>query len=139
VLGTLGWYSIANLFTPDRFEQYVLKPGAGWMMSGMSVFPSIYVLRRSVEFLLELGVDRIDVALRPLVATLRQGVEDLSFDVLTPADPAYASGIVSFMHADCERIAASLEQRNVMVWAGDGRVRASVHLYNDSLDIDRYL
>ena len=137
--GALGWYSITDIFTPDRFEQYALKPGAGWMMPGMPAFPSIYVLRRSIEFLLEVGVDRIDAELRPLVTALRQGIEELGFDLLTPPDPAYASGIVSFSHQDCERIAASLQQRHVIVWAGDGRVRASVHLYNDWSDVERCL
>jgi cysteine desulfurase/selenocysteine lyase len=137
--GALGWYSVRNLFTPDRFEQYALKPGAGWIMCGMPAFPSIYVLRRSVEFLLELGVDRIDAELRPLVAQLRQGIEELGFHLITPPDTQYASGIVSFSHPDCERIAVELEERNVIVWAGDGRVRASLHLYNDRSDIERYL
>jgi selenocysteine lyase/cysteine desulfurase len=27
----------------------------------------------------------------------------------------------------------------VIVWADDGRVRSSVHLYNDAMDVDRYL
>jgi selenocysteine lyase/cysteine desulfurase len=139
VPSALGWYSIRDLFTPDRFEQYALKPGAGWMMAGMPPFPSIYVLRRSVEFLLGVGVDRIDTELRPLVTVLRQGLENLGFDLLTPPDPAYASGIVSFAHQDCARIAAALELRDVIVWAGDGRVRASVHLYNDRSDIERCL
>jgi selenocysteine lyase/cysteine desulfurase len=139
VPGVLGWYSITDVFTPDRFEQYTLKPGAGWLMVGMPAFPSIYVLRRSVEFLLEVGVDRIDTELRSLVTALRQGIEELGFALLTPTDPAFASGIVSFAHPDSERIAAALEQRDVIVWAGDGRVRASVHLYNDRSDVERYL
>jgi selenocysteine lyase/cysteine desulfurase len=139
VPGALGWYSISGVFTPDRLAQYALKLGAGWMMTGMPAFPSIYVLRRSVEFLLEVGVDRIDAELRPLVTALRQGIEELGFDLLTPPDPVYASAIVSFSHPDCERIAAALEQRNVIVWAGNGRVRASIHLYNDRSDIERYL
>ena len=31
------------------------------------------------------------------------------------------------------------EQEGVIVWQVTGRVRASVHLYNDMADIDRYL
>ena len=139
VPGALGWYSITDVFTPDRFAEYTLKPGAGWMMPGMPAFPSVYMLRRSVEFLLEAGVDRIDTELRPLVIALRQGIEELGFDLLTPPELAYASGIVSFSHPDSERIAAALERRRVIVWAGDGRVRASVHLYNDRSDIERFL
>ena len=32
-----------------------------------------------------------------------------------------------------------LAAENVIVWSGDGRVRAAVHLYNDAADIERFL
>ncbi|MDQ2901511.1 MAG: aminotransferase class V-fold PLP-dependent enzyme, partial [Acidobacteriota bacterium] len=139
VPGALGWYSVPDVFTPDRFDHYDLKPGAGWLTPGMPAFPSIYVLRGSVEFLLDVGVDRIERDLRPLTGALREGIASLGFDLLTPADPARASGIVSFLHPDCDRIGEALKQRGVIVWTGDGRVRASVHLYNDQADVDRFL
>ncbi len=137
--GSLGWYSVSEIFTPDRFERYELKPGAGWIGAGMPPFPSIYVLRRSVEFLLEAGVERIDSEMRPVVAALRHGIEELGFNLLSPPDPDCASGIVSFSHPDCKGIGARLHEGNVIVWAGDGRVRASVHLYNDHSDAERCL
>ena len=137
--GTLGWYSVKDLFTPDRFERYDCKPGAGWMMTGMPNFPAIYVLRESIEFLLEQDVISIDDTLKPLVVDLRQGIARLGLDLLTPAGPEYASGIVSFRHPACETIAAALERAGIIVWAGDGRVRASVHLYNDAADVSRFL
>ena len=59
--------------------------------------------------------------------------------LLTPADPLLASGIVSFAHPRAEEIGATLERAGVIVWSGDGRVRASVHLYNDSEDVARFL
>lgn len=77
--------------------------------------------------------------LTPLVQHLRQGVAGLGLDLLTPAEAEYASGIVSFAHPKAEEMGAALEREGVIVWAGDGRVRASVHLYNDSTDIERYI
>lgn len=137
--GALGWYSISDLFSPYRFERYTLKPGAEWLSCGMPAFPSIYVLRRSIEFLLEIGVDRIEADLRPLVSLLRNGIRELGYDLITPSEASSASGIVSFASPDYMRLAEALEKRDVVVWAGDGRVRASVHLYNDQSDIDRCL
>jgi selenocysteine lyase/cysteine desulfurase len=137
--GTLGWYSVADLFRPDRFASYEKKPGAGWLMAGMPNFPAIYALRESVELLMGEGISSIEVALRPLVVQLRQGIARLGFDLLTPSGPEYASGIVSFAHPACKLIGAALERQGVIVWAGDGRVRASVHLYNDAADVVRFL
>ena len=34
---------------------------------------------------------------------------------------------------------ALLEEKGIIVWAGDGRVRASVHLYNNASDIAKFL
>jgi selenocysteine lyase/cysteine desulfurase len=59
--------------------------------------------------------------------------------MLTPAPPEYASGIVAFSHPQCDKVGSTLESEDVIVWSGDGRVRASVHLYNDAADIDRFL
>ena len=136
---TLGWYSVRDLFTRDRFEHYECKPGAARLATGMPNFPAIYVLRRGVELLLEAGVASIHGALEPLVRKVRDGFTRLGLDVLTPAAAEWRSGIVSFSHPEAERIGAALEEAGVIVWAGDGRVRASVHLYNDEADIGRLL
>jgi selenocysteine lyase/cysteine desulfurase len=77
--------------------------------------------------------------LRPLVADLRAGIASAGLTPLTPAEPEYSSGIVSFAHEHGEEVAAALEREGVIVWGGDGRVRASVHLYNDAEDVERYL
>ncbi len=139
VEGALGWYSVADLFAEDRFASYEKKPGAGWMMCGMPNFPAMYALCGSVEFLLQQNVARLDRTLRPLVNGLRQGIARMGFELLTPPGEEYASGIVSFSHPACEQFRAALAQQGIIVWAGDGRVRASAHLYNDAEDMNRFL
>jgi len=133
----VGWYSVRDLFTPERFETFSYKSGAARLLLGMPNFPSMYALREGLECLLAIGVERIELALRPLVRKLRSGLEDRGFALLTPAGPEFASGILSFAQADAEDTGAKLEREGVIVWAGDGRVRMSVHLYNDESDIDR--
>lgn len=135
----VGWYSVREIFTPDRFERYETKPGAACLTAGMPNFPALYALRCGVELLLEVGVERLRRELAPLVAGLRGELEQMGFQLLTPGAPEYASGIVSFAHPQAERVGAALEQEGVIVWAGDGRVRLSVHLYNDAADLERAL
>ena len=135
----VGWYSVKDIFSERRFETYELKEGAARLPVGMPNFPSIFALRESLKFFLGVGVENIYRELRPVVANLRAGLVKLGVDVLTPAVPECASGIVSFAHPKAKEIGADLEKERVTVWAGDGRVRASVHLYNDEADIDRYL
>lgn len=137
--GAAGWYSIVDVFAPDRFEHFHLKPGAGRFAGGMPNFGSIYVLRDSLQLLAGLGIEAIDSALKPLVEKARKGIESLGYSLLTPSDPRFASGIVSFAHPAPEGIGQALAKDGVVVWAGDGRVRTSIHLYNNDGDIHALL
>jgi cysteine desulfurase / selenocysteine lyase len=135
----LGWYSVENPFAPDPQQGYSLKAGAAFLSAGMPNFPSLYALRESLSFLLGLSVEATYEKLRPLVERLRFGFQELGCDMLTPSDPGKASGIVAFKHAQSDAIGSALKREGIVVWGGDGRVRASVHLYNDLGDIDRCL
>ncbi|MPY90241.1 MAG: aminotransferase class V-fold PLP-dependent enzyme [Luteitalea sp.] len=135
----IGWYSVPDCFTTDRFDHYTLKEGAACLTAGMPNFPGLYALRASLRFLAAVGVAAIGAHLMPLVTRLRESVAAMGVRMLTPPHPDHASGIVSFEHPRPARVSAALEQRGIVVWAGDGRVRASVHLYNDENDIDAYV
>jgi cysteine desulfurase / selenocysteine lyase len=136
---SVGWYSIKNLFSEDRFKRYELKDGAGCLSVGMPNFPAIYGLRRSLEFLHQIDVSKMHEELEPLVAKLRCGLSGMGLDLLSPSQAEYASGIISFSHQQAEQLGSELEKEKVIVWSGDGRVRASVHLYNDMGDVERYM
>lgn len=135
----IGWYSVPDCHQPGRFEKYQLKEGAACLSSGMPNFASIYALRRGLEFVLSAGVERIHDEIRPVVKAIRDGIAEMGLPLLTPASPELGSGIVAFEHPDAARIGSELERENVIVWAGDGRVRASAHLYNDLDDAAWYL
>jgi selenocysteine lyase/cysteine desulfurase len=135
----VGWYSVKDPFSTNFFESYELKEGAACMPVGMPNFPSIYGLQRSLEFLLGIGIEKIYQDLRPAIQRLRQGLTKLRLDLLTPDDGGCTSGIVCFAHAKAEELSNALEKQGVIVRGSDGRVRASIHVYNDIADVDRYL
>ncbi len=136
---SLGWYSVTDGFEPHRFEQYTLKEGAACLSAGMPNFPSLYAFRESLKFILDNGVGSFHEELKPLVEELRIGFERLGCDMLTPPDSEQSSGIVAFSHPNADVIGAALQREGVVVWGGDGRVRAAVHLYNDRGDVERCL
>ncbi len=136
---TAGWYSVESVFHPRRFETFSQKRSAGQLQSGMPNFPALFAISAGIEVLLSVGVDRLDQELRPLVKVLRDGLEEQGHTLLTPAGPEFASGIVSIECDDPEARAAWLASQGVIVWGGDGRMRMSVHLYNDENDIERCL
>lgn len=136
---TVGWYSVDDVFHPQRFETYTAKTGAGQLQAGMPNFPALFALKSGIDYLLAVGVENLDRELRPLVTTLRSGLVEQGLKMLTPADEKFASGIVSFAHASPAELATKLAEKGVIVWGGDGRVRISVHLYNNEEDIHRCL
>lgn len=139
VPGGAGWFSLDAIFHESRFETFDWKPGAAGLQSGMPNFPSIFALKAGLDCLLDVGVERIHSVLAPVVAGLRSGLNGLGLQLLTPAGAEFASGIVSFAHGRPEALGEALREKGVVVWAGDGRVRAAIHLYNEEPDVARML
>lgn len=135
----IGWYSIAAAFTPDRYECYTLREGAGRFETGYLNFPAVYALGASVPYLLGVGIDRIERHVHELGDDLIEGLDALGLEVITPADRGRRGASVSFLHQRAAEIGPALAEGNIHVWAGDGRVRASTHLFNDGDDVARYL
>jgi|SRR6185437_9652108 len=136
-LAGVGWYSVETAFSKDRFERYSLKPGAACIAAGMPNFGSLYSLCESLRFLLSLDLDRERKRVDQLSRELRQSLQEKPVNMLTPESAGLVSGIVSFEHPEAVRVGDILNQLGVIVWAGDGRVRASLHFYNDRSDIVR--
>jgi cysteine desulfurase / selenocysteine lyase len=135
----VGWYSVQDPFAPDRFERYHLKPGAACISAGMPNFESLYGLCEALRFLQTLDLSCEQKRVNRLCTDLRHALNARRLHLLTPAAPELISGIVSFEHPQAEAIGKALERENIIVWAGDGRVRASLHFYNDERDVSRYL
>ena len=107
---------------------------------GNAGFISIYILDNALDRLLEIGIDHIESHALALSGQLRAAVDELGFELMTPAPDVQRAGNVSFLADNLESIRAQLERRQVLVWgayAGFGRLRISTHLYNDSDDIER--
>ncbi len=76
-----------------------------------------------------------------LAAELREGLERLGAEVLTPAEDDRRAGIViaRFPGRDGPEVAAGLADAGVIVSPRLGAVRFSLHHFNDSSDVERAL
>jgi selenocysteine lyase/cysteine desulfurase len=135
----VGWWSVPDIFSPDRFDTYRLKPDAAKMELGMPNFLAIYALNDALDYLLNIGITSIESQLQPVCDHLVEELEGLGVDLITPRQPEKRAGIISFLDEDGEGIAKKLLRQGIHVWGGDGRVRVSVHLYNDHHDIERLI
>jgi len=138
--GLVGFRSNADMWTigaehlvfPDtarRFEFSTLAYGCG------------IGLARSIEYLVETGIDRIFAYNRGLADALINGLEALGAQVTSSRRTEERSAIVTarFPGRDPAAIAARLKTAGVMVAHRGDIVRFSPHLYNTMNDVDQAL
>jgi selenocysteine lyase/cysteine desulfurase len=135
----VGWHAIERQEDWRRRTDYRLKATAERFEAGNPTFISAYVLANAVETLSRLAPAAVEDHVLRLGAALRGGLVKLGLLVLTPDPPADRAGNIVFAAPDAEAIEAELREAGVLVWAGDGRVRVSVHAYNDEADVERAL
>jgi selenocysteine lyase/cysteine desulfurase len=134
-----GWFNLQDAFGPGRFEAAVSRPGAAGFMVGMPNFPAIYAIRAGLEYIREVGVERIDEATRPLVAACLDGLASLPVELLSPRRLEDLAGIIAFRHPAAGEIHRRLRGEDIHIMAHAGRLRVAIHGYNTRADIERFL
>lgn len=134
-----GWFSVEPTSGLARRTGFTPRRDAQCMTLGNPSFPGAYVVDNALGYLLDVGIERIEEHVLRLGERLRAGLIDLGLEVITPEEPARRAGNICIARADGAEFARRLEERDVLVWEGDGRVRYSVHLYNDDGDVERAL
>ncbi|MFD0714458.1 aminotransferase class V-fold PLP-dependent enzyme [Paenibacillus sp. GCM10027626] len=135
-----GWRGVTELFYPERFDSFQFLADARRFELGYPNYPAIYTMNFSAGLLLETGIERVERHILQLGSYLIERLEQAGYEVMTPRDELERAGNISFVCERGEEIASRLQQEHrVYVWGGDGRIRASVHLFNDSADIERFL
>jgi selenocysteine lyase/cysteine desulfurase len=135
----VGWHAEIRDEDWRRRTDYRLKADGERFEAGNPPFLPIYVLDSALRVLDDLDPRAVESHVLALGETLRAGLAKLGLPVLTPEAPEGRAGNIVFATdrwADVER---ALRAAGVLVWAGDGRVRLSVHAYNDEADVARAL
>jgi selenocysteine lyase/cysteine desulfurase len=104
-------------------------------------FLNLFGLKRSLEYLLEVGVSTVEEHHRALLDRLAAGLPG-SFRVASDMRPARRSGILFLEGPDAAATAAAhrrLLESRVHVSLRESRIRVSPNIYNDEGDIDRLL
>lgn len=100
-------------------------------------FPGLYVLSAALEYLDELGWDRVFQQVDELAGRAHARLERIG---VTPVTPAGArAGIVAIDVDDSTRVADELARRRISVSNRAGRVLVSPHFYNTTEDVDGYV
>jgi cysteine desulfurase/selenocysteine lyase len=136
-----GWTTVAG-YNDYSSRDMTPRHDAGRYECGTLNTIGLHGLRASLDFILEIGVERIGPALESLSDQLAAGASGLGYEVLGPArTPATASGIVSIRHPhmDSRVVHAKLHECGFLAATRQGWVRLSPHFYVSPQDIDRML
>jgi selenocysteine lyase/cysteine desulfurase len=135
-----GWTTVAG-FADYSSRDMTVRRDAGRYECGTLNTVGCYGLRAAIEFLLEVGVDRIAAHVQQLGDRIAEGVRAKGYEVLGTRTPSNGAGIVSFRKdgTDSRIIVRDLKQQNIIAAPRQGWVRASPHFYISPADIDKLI
>lgn len=136
---TVGWHSSGGHHSVAAPTDYALRPSAARFEAGNPPFLALAVLENALRYLGAVGIARIEAHVLALGTLLWRGLRDRGYELLTPEDEAHRGPNICFAWPDAADLVAALAARDVVVWGSDGRIRVSLHAYNDADDVERLL
>lgn len=134
-----GWFNLENAFDDTLFEKLATKKGAASFMVGMPNYPAIYAINAGLTYIESIGVKAIDARAKHLVTMCLDGLAQLPVEMLGPISPRLPSGIIAFKHANFEKLNHYLRSEGIHVMSHAGRLRVSIHGYNNEDDVEFFL
>src|SRR5438105_1984317 len=131
-----GWLQAAE--EDVRGRPLRLRDDARKFEYGTLNFQGICELQTSLEFLNEIGMDRVEARVCALNERLHRGLRAVGADVWTPADNR--SGMLTIHKLDAQRVGEALERQGIITMprpAPRNQIRISAHFYNIPEEIDR--
>ena len=135
----VGWHSTFREDDWRRRTEVRLREDGSRFEAGNPPFLSVYVLESALRTLDRIDPRASEAYVLALGGALRAGLVKLGLTVLTPEAPEERAGNIVFATDHSLEVERALRAAGVLVWAGDARVRLSVHVFNDEADVARAL
>jgi len=135
----VGWRSVPFIFTNKRFEEFEFSEDATKFELGFNNYPAIYALKESTDLLLKIGISKIEERVTELGNELIYRLKKNGWSLLTPEDKDKRSGNIAVVCRNGEKVMKELDEKNIKIWGGDGRLRFSVNFYNNVNDIQNLI
>jgi len=138
--GLVGFRSHKNMWDLDANRIDYPQAAQKFEFSTMA-FGCAVGLTRAINFLNEVGVEKIFQYNRQLADVLIRGLRSRTAVITSPLDDENRSSIVTayFENIDSKEIITGLKAAQVFVSSRAGAIRFSPHLYNTAEDIDNTL
>jgi cysteine desulfurase/selenocysteine lyase len=125
----------------DKWQEHpTLASDAHRFEYGNPNFLGIWVLKRSAEFIMSIGLQQIEDRIRELTTYLYDRAEENGFESCTPRPWEERAGIISFEIPDPTSVVEKLYERKIIANVKDNRyLRTATHFYNTEDEIDRLI
>ena len=135
-----GWTNTAGHGDYGRRDM-TLRPDAGRYECGTLNTIGCFGLRAAIDFLLEVGIDKIAPVVQSLADRIAEGVRRKGYEILGDRTRDNGAGIVSFRKPglDAAEIVAKLRAENIIAAPRAGWVRTSPHFYIETGEIEKML
>ena len=138
-----GWKSLQRIKNVASLVDYNLDfaSEARRFEPGIPDILSIMGMGAVLDLMLETGTRQIEERVLAYGAQVAEALEARGWTVVSSRRPGEGSGILSATRegVDTAAVAAELRRRDVACAVREGRVRVSVHFYNDDTDLERLL
>jgi cysteine desulfurase / selenocysteine lyase len=133
-----GWTNVAG-YHDYSSRDLTLRPDAGRYECGTLNTIGCYGLRASIEFLLEVGIERIARAVQALADQLVEGALQKGYQLLGNRTPDNGAGIFALHKPglDSRQVVHELKERGIIAAPRQGWVRFAPHFYISPEDIER--
>ncbi len=134
----LGWNSVVGAHDFSRIELN-LKDSASRYEGGSQNMAGMIALSESVALLLRLGTQAIASRIDQISELACRRLEETGARILSDRHPNCRSGIVVFEIPGCDPavLREHCLRQNVVLSCRSGRLRISVHAYNNAEDVER--
>ncbi len=140
-----GYYGMTglqnNVLDPARTNlvDYAFREDAtGAFALGTRDHASMVILKESLTYLQQTGIENIQTHVQSLLAPLREALQNRGFAVVTP--PESKAPILTCMHADARRrLGPALDAAGIIITLNRNSFRITPSVFNDQDDMDRLL
>jgi selenocysteine lyase/cysteine desulfurase len=131
-----GWTNPAN-YADYSSRDMTLRSDAGRYECGTLNTIGCFGQRAALEFLLEVGVEKVAAAVNALAQQIENGVRARGYEVMVNRTILTGSGIVSFRHPSlgCHVVVSELKRHRIAAAPRQGWVRMAPHFYISPDDI----
>jgi selenocysteine lyase/cysteine desulfurase len=133
-----GWFAQENIAAMDITAN---RPAhtARRFEAGTPPVVNCFAAEAGLKIILEVGTAAIEERVRTLTRRCMEGLADVGWPSVTPADDARRGPMVAVPSRDAAGLFARLLQQDIVTSFRGDNIRATVHFYNSEEDIDRFV